>query len=377
MKFKTAMKIKLIFGMLSYFVFICTYSFAEPPKAIRIGVKIKNWQARAAAETQQGFLVTGQETSTGNQGCMIVVGTDSVCNAKWTKTYGTGAGCGIEVISNQHALVSGSQNGIAKLWKINTARSGRVDWQIRLDSGLVRSVKKAPDKQLIVTIEHGRQLKVKRLDESGKTIWEQNLRNEGKQKSNLLVSREGYVVIAFGGEGMAMDSCGKIFWKHRNEATSWNGLYQRKNGEIVFYGKQKMKMFGPVNDQAFVMSVRPLTYDFKWFRSFGRDETFDAGYAISERPDEQLLLVASQQQRLRLIDLRQNYTMGKVCWLTDSLSTHRYQCVALLKQSVGQDKWLVLYNRSDGSVWLRPTMSNILPDAQNGRIPIVLEINKK
>ena len=351
---------------------------AHLPTPVSVGANIKNWQAHATAETANGFLVVGSQMLSETRSRLVVVNTDSMGHSRWTRTYphfkGLVAGYGAAATDSNGIFIAGSQNGIAKLWNLNAKGRGDTKWSMDLDSGLTRSVSVSSKNQLVVTVEHAGKLKVTCLSQAGKINWERCFQNHSQAKSSVLATREGYIMVAFAGHGVALDSTGKVFWKYHNETAHWKGMYQRANGEVVLFGHQKMQLFGPANEEAFVVSVRPLANRFDWFRSYGKEETFDAAYAMAERPNGQLILLAKQDKRIRLLELNQNHAVAKSGWITDSLCSLRYRAVGILNQSAWQDKWLIAYNRSDGTVWLQPTRQTIRPGLETTNLEFHLTL---
>jgi hypothetical protein len=334
-----------------------TSTHAHLPAPVKLAPNLKNWQANAATETTSGLLLVGRQAVSENRSRLVLTSTDSLGLTRWTRTYpqlkGMVEGYGIATTDSQQIWVAGTQNGIAKVWEINAQNRGDIRWSMALDSGLARTVRSSLNGKLLVTVENDTQLSINCLNANGSLQWKQQFANTTKAKSSLLITREKYIVVAFAGHGIALDWEGNPFWRFHQESAQWHSLFQRANGEVVFVGQQTMQAFGPSNEEAHVVATLPLEGKYAWFRSFGNESTHDIAYQMAERPNGQLVLLAKQGRRFRLLELNQNHTLAKSSWLTDSLS--HIQAVALLNRSAWQDKWLLAYNCPDGRVWLQPT----------------------
>ncbi|MFN8348842.1 MAG: hypothetical protein U0X91_27835 [Spirosomataceae bacterium] len=339
---------------------------------------LKNWQVNVASETPAGFMMVGHQGISLNRTRLVVISTDSAGNTHWTRTYpqlkGLVAGYGVTAADSQQILVTGVQNGIAKLWSIDSKSRGDIKWSMDLDSGIARSVKVMPDGRFIIAVEKDNQLSVNCLNSKGKFNWRRKFSNIAKAKSSLLAAREGYLVLSYGSHGLALDPFGHTFWEYHDKTAQWQGVCQRNNGEILFFGRQTAQMFGPLNEDAYLMAVRPLSKQFVWFRTYGSDTAHDRCISVTERPNGQLMVLAKQDRRFRLLELNQNYTMSKQRWLTDSIITEKYRPISLLNQSAWQDKWLIAYNRSDGTVWLQPTRQTLSTEKEATHLQFSLRL---
>jgi WD40 repeat protein len=346
--------------LLWFFLSHWTGADAQRRIPISLAKHLTNWHAQAATETPNGFAIVGEQSISERRSKMVVTYTDSGGHARWTRTYpqlkGHVEAFSVAGTNSNRLWVAGRQNKQAKIWLIDPLRNGRLLRTFSLDTGCVRSIKTTRDGHLVVGIEQGHFIKVIQLSTNGKINWQRRWDYSGKTKSQILVTREGLIVLAYAGHGVALDQNGQTIWSHHNEATVWRGLYQRANGEVLFIGQQKTQLFGPINDEAYVMSVRPLQNKYEWFKEYGQDDTFDAAYQVAERPNGQLVVLTRQNRRSRLLELNQNLSIGKINWLTDS--QQQPQPVAMLAQSAWQDKWLVVCNDLDGGVWLYPSRTN-------------------
>lgn len=332
---------------------------AKRPAPIPVAKHLSYWHAQAATETTNGFVIVGEQSLSDRRSKMVVTYTDSMGNFRWTRTYpqlkGQVEAFDVASTDSNQLWVAGRQNGNAKIWEIAPQQNGRLVRTFSLDTGCVKSIKTTQEGHLIVAVEQNHFVKVIKLARNGNIQWERKWNYAKQAKSHVLVTREGLTMVAYGGHSYALDKNGQTIWSYHNEATLWRGLYQRANGEVLLIGQQKTQMFGPVNDEAYVVSVHPLLQKFEWFKSYGTDETFDTAYQVAERPNGQLVILTRQNHRLRLLELNQNLSVGKINWLTDSLSKKHPQPVGMLAQSAWQDQWLILCNHPDGSVWLYPS----------------------
>lgn len=337
-------------------------SQAKPLVPIPVAKALSHWHAQAATETTNGLAIVGEQSLTDRRSRMVVAYTDSLGNPRWTRTYpqlkGHVEAFGVVGTDSSNLWVAGRQNGNAKIWQIDPQKNGSLVHTFSLDTGCVKSIKTTQEGHLVVAIEQGHFVKVMQLTTDGKINWQRKWGYCGKAKSQLLVTREGLIMVAYAGHGFALDKSGQVIWSYHNEATLWRGLYQRANGEVLLIGQQKTRLFGPVNDEAYVMSVRPLQNKYEWFKTYGKDETFDTAYQVAERPNGQLVILTRQNHRLRILELNQNLSIGKINWLTDSLLRQQPLPVAMLTQSAWQDKWLIVCNHLDGGVWLYPSRPN-------------------
>ncbi|MCP1386249.1 hypothetical protein [Runella salmonicolor] len=348
---------------------MCVWQYSEAKRTAPIPVAkhLSHWFAQAATETANGFVIVGAQSLSDRRSKMVVTYTDSIGSPRWTRTYpqlkGEVEAYSVASDDSNQLWVGGRQNGDAKIWQIDSKQNGRIARTISLDTGCVRSIKTTHEGRLVVAVEQGHFVKIIKLNANGSIHWERKWNSSKKAKSHLMITREGWVMVAFGGHSYALDKNGQTIWSYHNEAALWRGLYQRANGEVLLVGQQKTQLFGPVNDEAYVVSVRPLLQKFEWFKSYGTDETFDTAYQVAERPNGQLVILTRQNRRLRLLELNQNLSIGKINWLTGSLSNEHLHPVGMLAQSAWQDKWLIVCNHPDGSVWLYPSRTQETSEA--------------
>lgn len=339
------------------FFFLSLSGWAMFPQAIPVGSNLKSWQAQATTKISSGYVLVGKQTLNKYRTRLIVVGIDSTGKTRWQRKYpqlrGTVAGYGVAVSDSHNLLVTGSQNGLAKLWCINTQSNGDMQWTMTLDSGLARSAKYLSNRTWVVSVEYRKKITLYCLSQSGNLLWQKHFLNPKKAKTHLCATQDSSVVCAFAGHATALNSLGYIFWNYQNNAATWQNIFQRENGEVVLLGNQKMQFFGPVNDEAIAMATLPHQNKIAWTRSYGHDQTFDVAYNMGERPNGQLVVLARQDKRVQLLELTQNHSIARHRWLTDTLG--HYRVVGMLNQSAWQQKWLVAYNRTDGTVWLQPT----------------------
>lgn len=349
-------QILLIWGMLGWLW--CQSAQADLPSARQLAPTMRNWKANATVATSSGFLITGEQLISATRTRMVLVHTDSTGNIRWTRAYSLlkGRVAGYSLLANDasRTFVAGSQDGLAKLWNINPTQ-GDIHWSLILGEGLVRSTISLSENRLCVAIEKDNHLEVQCLDYTGKLYWKREFEKDEFSKSSMHVTKKGNLILAYEGTTLALDKAGDIVWQNHTEITQWKGLYERLNGEVLVYGRRRVNVFGSESEDAFIVSVDPETSQRAWFRHFGKVETYDEANLIAERSNEQLLLVARQDQKLRLIELSQSNTLSRARFFGDSLPSFRYIAVGIVSQSAFKDQWLIVYNRSDGTVWMQPT----------------------
>ena len=278
-----------------------------------------------------GYLFVGYSWSYGNSQQIYAIKTDFHGNLEWEKTYGgsmwevgnsvieiNGGGFAICGYSNSPGISSGNTD----IFIIKIDKSGNVIWKKNYGNKVFPNhewgydIIQLYDQSFFVVGARDRYDKGSnnsyfiRLDKDGNLIWDkeifsENQTNEIAYSISKSVDNNFYICIAentisdkdiFNPKIIKIDSMGNIDWLKTYPSNS--ARYHRfnssttSNGDIIITGSSIKSLSIGYRSDAFITRINNRG-EILWSRPYGSSDEDDWGWAITEKPNGDLIMVGS------------------------------------------------------------------------------------
>ncbi|MCF0070805.1 hypothetical protein LZD49_10005 [Dyadobacter sp. CY261] len=341
---------------------------AQLPDPVRIGRQLGKWQAHKAISTHNGYLIVGKRHAENGSVRLALAGTDHTGAVRWNKSYDQLAGDSeafdLLSIGPNKVLMTGRLNDQAVLWCIDPNTGKMEGTPYKFGHGQARSIARISKDWFAITIEEPGNIRLVGMNADMTTTWERSYAPMSHSVSSLCPIGNGLFSLAFDNYYTVLSETGKVVAQGNVPGAEWRGNLGRANGELLVFGSYRATGSGMDNPEAFAASVSGESGSSDWFRRYGERGAFEAVYDMVEQPGGRLLMLTKRKTAIYFVELGLNHTIEASICLTDSASDHDYEPVNILDNCGWLNRRAVLYNRSDGTVWVQQTAGNL--PAANG-----------